>query len=80
MELKRFTKEDLARYNGQDGAPVYIAFEGRVYDVSDSALWEDGNHQGVHDAGVDLTSEMDDAPHGDRVLRGFPVVGEFVED
>ncbi len=78
MELRKFFKEELAQYNGQNGAPSYIAFEGKVYDVSESAMWEDGNHQGVHDAGIDLTSEMDDAPHNDRVLRGFPVVGELL--
>lgn len=79
MELKQFTKEELARCNGQNGAPCYVAFEGKVYDLSDSTMWEDGNHQGVHDAGIDLTSDMDDAPHSARVLNAFPVVGVLVE-
>jgi predicted heme/steroid binding protein len=25
--------------NGKEGRPVYIAFEGKVYDVSKSPLW-----------------------------------------
>lgn len=79
MELKQFTPEELACYNGQNGSPCYIAFEGKVYDLSDSNMWEDGNHQGVHDAGIDLTSEMDDAPHSAKVLKGFPVVGELID-
>jgi len=79
MELKRFTKAELARYNGQNGTPIYIAFERKVYDVTDSTMWEGGNHQGIHDAGLDLTSDMDDAPHGPRVLNGFPIVGELTD-
>ena len=29
-----FTAEELAEYNGLDGAPAYLAILGRVYDVS----------------------------------------------
>ncbi|MDP4268655.1 MAG: cytochrome b5 domain-containing protein [Bacteroidota bacterium] len=78
MEQKQFTKAELARFNGQNGMPCYIAFDGKVYDVSDSTMWEDGNHQGVHDAGMDLTRDMDDAPHSAKVLYAFPIVGELV--
>lgn len=33
-EGMRFTAEDLAKFNGEDGAPIYLAIMGRVYDVS----------------------------------------------
>lgn len=29
-----FTAEELARFNGEDDAPLYLAVRGRVYDVS----------------------------------------------
>ena len=73
--MKTFTKEELSRYNGQGGQRAYVAHEGKVYDVTDSPEWEAGEHQGVHQAGMDLTAALEDAPHGDEVMEGFPVVG-----
>ena len=32
-----FTEEDVNKYNGVDGMPVYIEVDGKVYDVSDKA-------------------------------------------
>lgn len=75
--MKIFTKEELAEYNGQNGAPAYIAFAGKVYDVTGSPFWKNGIHQGRHKAGMDLTAAMADAPHGAHVLSKFPVVGEL---
>ncbi len=73
--MKEFTKEELATYNGKNGMPVYIAHGGKVYDVSNSSLWEEGEHQGKHVAGSDLTKDLPDAPHESDVLERFPVVG-----
>jgi len=33
-EAMTLTMEDLAAYNGKDGSPLYLAIDGRVYDVS----------------------------------------------
>lgn len=73
-----FTKEDLAKHDGKSGS-VYVAYKGKVYDVSASFLWEGGNHQDLHQAGRDLTGELQEAPHEDDVLQTFPVVGELKE-
>jgi len=73
--MKEFTEEELAQYNGKNGNPVYVAFKGKVYDVSASFLWKDGTHQVLHSAGVDLTDALEQAPHGGDVLEKFPVVG-----
>ena len=73
--MKEFTEEELARYNGKNRLPVYVAYEGKVYDVSDSFHWKDGNHQVLHNAGADLTVAIQQAPHGDDLLKRFPIVG-----
>jgi predicted heme/steroid binding protein len=77
--MRRLTKEELTQYNGKEGAPAYIAYEGKVYDVSHSFLWQKGRHQVLHIAGVDLTTELDTAPHGPDLLERFPVIGMLIE-
>jgi predicted heme/steroid binding protein len=79
MEEQAFTKESLARFDGKEGRPAYVAYEGKVYDVTSSLMWQDGDHEGEHLAGVDLTVEMDDAPHLPDELDAFPVVGSLTE-
>jgi len=69
------TPADLAASSGADGAPVYIAFRGKVYDVSGSSLWAGGGHMGRHHAGHDLTDEFPDAPHDEEVFTRYPQVG-----
>ncbi|MBN1763432.1 MAG: cytochrome B5 [Methanomicrobia archaeon] len=78
--MRTFTREELARYNGRNGAPAYVAFEGNVYDVSGSFLWREGKHQVIHHAGEDLTGSLDHAPHGAELLDRFPVVGTLEEE
>jgi predicted heme/steroid binding protein len=78
--VRRFTKRELGQYNGKDGASAFIAYEGKVYDVSPSFLWQGGRHQVLHTAGVDLTAGLDQAPHGADLLERFPVIGMLEED
>ncbi len=74
-EEKKFTIEELAKFNGHDGNPAYIAFKGKVYDVTDSAFWLGGDHLGAHQAGKDLTEEIDIAPHGPENVDRVKLVG-----
>jgi len=76
--MRIFTKEELKKYNGNDG-PAYIAYEGKVYDVSQSFHWKRGIHQVVHYAGCDLTEALKQAPHDSDMLDKFPIVGELLE-
>jgi predicted heme/steroid binding protein/uncharacterized membrane protein len=78
--LKEFTLEELAQYNGADGQPVYVAYQGRVYDLSDSSLWPEGEHMAGHFAGADLSGELPDAPHGAEVFTRYPQVGMLRAD
>jgi predicted heme/steroid binding protein/uncharacterized membrane protein len=77
---KLFTLRELKGFDGKSGKPAYIAFKGKVYDVSNSPLWTDGKHQGRHFAGTDSTEEITNAPHAEEVLTKFPVVGELREE
>jgi predicted heme/steroid binding protein len=77
-EEKLLTREELLRGNGKDGAPAFVAYKGRIYDVSHSFLWKNGRHQAMHTAGKDLTSSLDQAPHGEDLLERVPVVGILV--
>jgi predicted heme/steroid binding protein len=74
-EQKKFTLEELAKFDGSDGNPAYVAYQGKVYDVSDSSFWIGGDHLGSHQAGKDLTDELDIAPHGPENLDRVKLVG-----
>jgi predicted heme/steroid binding protein/uncharacterized membrane protein len=73
--MKEFTAEDLAQFNGENGKPVYIAHEGKVYDVSTSKMWKSGSHMKRHPSGRDLTTDIQGAPHTPEVLQRYPQVG-----
>ena len=71
------TLEELAKYNGKDGQPAYIAVDGIIYDVTDSRAWKNGMHNGF-EAGKDLTEEIKTvSPHGIGKLEGITQVGKL---
>jgi len=71
--LPEFTKSQLALRNGQDKPQVWVALNGLIYDVGSSRLWRDGKHW----AGQDLTGELKDAPHTEKVFEKFVVIGKL---
>ena len=75
--MKEFTVDELSDFDGKDGRAAYVAYEGVVYDVTESAMWGEGDHEGMHFAGADLTAEHDDAPH-DIYVTDFTEVGRLV--
>lgn len=77
-ESKKITLEELKQYDGKNGKPAYIAYQGKVYDVSQSKLWSEGDHMGLHEAGKDLTDDIDLAPHREEVLERAKLVGNVV--
>jgi len=77
--MLEITLDELAQFNGRSGAPAYITFQGKVYDVSRSFLWQEGRHQVAHMAGKDLTGELKAAPHGAAMLERVPLIGRLVE-
>jgi predicted heme/steroid binding protein len=77
--MRIFTVKDLAKYNGKNGKPAYVAYKGKVYDVTNSFLWKDGRHQVLHNAGTDLTTAIEQAPHSEDNLARFHVIGILEE-
>lgn len=75
-ELQTITRSQLALRNGQDKPEVWVALRGVVYDVTSSRLWMKGKHY-EHWAGQDLTDELKDAPHTDKVFDKFKVIGKL---
>jgi predicted heme/steroid binding protein/uncharacterized membrane protein len=75
---RQITEDELKKCDGQEGRPGWVAFRGKVYDVSASQRWPGGTHMKRHQGGKDLTSEFAAAPHDEKVFQRFPVVGTLV--
>ena len=78
--MEELDREALSKFDGSSGNPVYVAYQGKVYDVSRSKLWSGGAHMKRHGAGQDLTEDMEDAPHQPDVLKRFRQVGVLKDE
>lgn len=78
MDLPIYTRFQLALRNGQDRPEIWVAYLGVIYDVTHSRMWRDGKHY-EHWAGQDLSHELKDAPHNERVFERFIAVGRLKE-
>lgn len=74
--LPEYSRAQLALRNGQDKPEVWVAYQGLIYDVTRSRLWREGKHY-EHWAGQDLTDELKDAPHNEKVFDKFQVIGRL---
>ncbi len=75
--MKEYTRSQLALRNGTEKEEIWVAYQGRIYDVTLSKLWRNGKHY-EHWAGQDLTEELADAPHAEKVFDKFDQVGVLV--
>jgi predicted heme/steroid binding protein len=79
QQVKVFSTSELAKYNGRNGQPAYVAVDGYVYDLTGSRTWVNGLHSVCDEdsmAGHDLSEQMREAPKGMRaMLQRFPIVG-----
>jgi predicted heme/steroid binding protein len=69
-----YTNSELSLRNGIHLPDIWVAYKGKIYDVTSSKLFAGGKHY-RHSAGMDLTREMEDAPHIDEVFDKFKQVG-----
>ncbi len=74
---KEFTLEELAKFDGKEGRPAYVAIDGIVYEVTDVKAWKKGEHGGGK-AGTDITALITTkSPHGTKVTKNLRVVGKL---
>lgn len=74
---RQFDREGLAKSDGRENRPAFVAVNGKVYDVSASKRWTGGNHMKRHQAGIDLSTDILSAPHGLDVLDRFQSIGVY---
>ncbi len=77
VQSDSLTINELANFDGEEGRPAYLAYKGKIYDVSQSKLWKNGSHMKRHQAGVDLTEILSQAPHGEDNILALPEVGKL---
>ncbi len=71
------TLDQLRQFDGKDGRPAYVAVDGIIYDMTNSAAWKNGAHNGFQ-AGADLTQEIKEvSPHGVGKLENVVEVGRL---
>ena len=78
--MQEFDAAELQKYDGNEGRPIYVAYKGKVYDISNSKLWRNGQHMKRHHAGRDLTADIQGAPHESDVLDRYPQIGTLKKE
>ncbi len=74
----KLTPIELSHFDGKEGRPAYFAYQGNIYDVSQSKIWKDGSHMKKHPAGRDLTEMLKTAPHGEDKILEMPLIGRYI--
>lgn len=79
-EASIFNARTLAQFNGKNGNKCYVAVDGNVYDMTGNRYWQSGEHQpsgGQATCGLDLSSVINQSPHGKDVLNEVPKIGSY---
>jgi len=74
-----FTLDDLRYFDGKGSQLAYVAYKGKIYDMTESEFWKDGVHFGRHKAGADLSEMLKYAPHNDDKIFKMPSIGKLVQ-
>ena len=74
--IKTYSKAQLALRNGQDKDEIWCSYNGTIYELTHSRMWANGKHY-EHWAGQDLTNELKDAPHNEKVFEKFKIIGKL---
>ena len=77
-QKKNLTRDELSAFNGENGKPIYFAYQNRIYDASSLPSWKEGKHFGRHPAGTDLTDQLEQAPHGEEKIKNLNPVGKLL--
>ena len=72
--------DQLALKNGKNKQACWVVVDGIVYEIGGFALWADGLHRpsgGKAMCGKDLSSVINQSPHGKSKLKLLKEVGKF---
>lgn len=72
--------QQVAQNNGQNGKSCWVVVDGTVYEISGFAKWVDGMHSssaGKASCGKDLSSVINESPHGKSKLRLLKEIGKL---
>lgn len=72
------TIAELKKYNGKNGKRAYVAVNGNIYDVTDSAVWAAATHFGLS-AGNELTKQFSSCHGNANVLKSLVKVGRLIQ-
>ncbi|MBB1079254.1 cytochrome B5 [Limosilactobacillus sp. STM2_1] len=72
MVEKKFTRDELAKYNGDGEKPHYMAVDGTVYDITDAPK------KGIDEKTI-MQVVFGYAKDKDAVLKKLPVVGKLAD-
>ena len=72
------TLDELKMYDGTNGNPAYIAYDGVIYDVTNDPNWSSGSHGG-NMAGTDITEKLNNVSHGTSKLNTLKAVGKIID-
>ncbi|MFC2045613.1 cytochrome B5 [Chloroflexota bacterium] len=70
--------KEMGKCDGNKGID-YVAYQSRVYDVSNNYHWRTGFQHAIYQAGTDLTVNLKQASHTVVLLQKFSITGELVE-
>ena len=74
-ELRYYTMDEIAKFDGSDGSLAYVVIDGTVYDVTSIKEWRDGRHYGLY-AGRDLTEYFNTCHKDEKyILNKLRIVG-----
>ena len=76
---RAIAKKDLRLFDGRYNRPAYVGYKGKIYNVTPSRYWSNGEHFFRHYAGQDLTASLEDAPHGEENILRMPLAGELMD-
>ena len=77
--LQVLRRNELLKYNGKNGSPAYVAVNGMIYDVTNSAAWAAASHFGLS-AGSDMTGAYASCHANQDVLSHLKVVGRLYDE
>lgn len=78
-QLRSFTLEELSKYNGEDASqPIYIGFNGYVYDVTEGSKFYSKGKSYNYLVGKDSSDQLN-LIGGDIIKRKYQIIGKLTQ-